>query len=62
MFLTFTANIWFYPVPVDFRKQLDGLTHLVADVLGKDPTSGELFIFRIKTRSLIIRFNELGEY
>lgn len=50
MFLTFTANIWFYPTPVDFRKQLDGLMHLIADVLNKNPTSGELFIFRNRTR------------
>ncbi len=46
MFLTFTAKIWFYPTPVDFRKQLDGLMHLLAGKLDMNPTSGELFVFR----------------
>ena len=31
---------------VDFRKQLNGLIVLIVDALGKDPGSGELFIFR----------------
>jgi transposase len=41
-----TTQIWFYPVPIDFRKQIDGLVMLVADSLEKKPTSGELFLFR----------------
>lgn len=48
MFLTFTAKIWFYAVPVDFRKQVDGLMHLIASELDKEPASGELFVFRNK--------------
>jgi len=48
MFLTFSGKIWFYPKPVDFRKQLNGLVVLIADTLEKDPGSGELFIFRNK--------------
>ena len=31
---------------VDFRKQLDGLIVLVIESLDKDPSSGDLFIFR----------------
>ena len=42
------SKIWFYRQPVDFRKQIDGLVLLVADALDKDPTSGQLFIFRNK--------------
>lgn len=38
--------IWFYQWPVDFRKQVNGLVILVADKLERDPTSGQLFIFR----------------
>lgn len=38
--------IWFYQRPIDFRKQIDGLVVLVADQLGQDPVSGQLFIFR----------------
>jgi transposase len=48
MQLSFTTPIWLYPMPVDFRRQLDGLVILVADSLSKDPCSGELFIFRNK--------------
>jgi transposase len=38
--------MWFYQHPIDFRKQIDGLVILVADKLERDPTSGQLFIFR----------------
>ena len=42
------SKIWFYRQPIDFRKQIDGLVLLVDGNLGKDPTSGQLFIFRNK--------------
>jgi len=48
MQLSFTTPIWLYPMPIDFRKQLDGIVILVADALSKDPCSGELFIFAIE--------------
>ena len=46
MQLTFKAPIWYYPEPVDFRKQIDGLAILVADALSLNPLSGEGFLFR----------------
>lgn len=46
MQLSFSTPIWLYPEVIDFRKQLDSLIVLVADVLTKNPCSGELFIFR----------------
>jgi transposase len=46
MQLSFITPIWLYPTPVDFRKQIDGLVMLVAEHLARQPTSGELFIFR----------------
>jgi transposase len=46
MWLGFSNRIWFYPKPVDFRKQMDGLIILVADQLDLKPTSGEIYIFR----------------
>lgn len=46
MFFSFNADIWLYPTPVDFRKQMDGLVMLVADHLQLNPTSGQLFLFR----------------
>ena len=48
MWLPFNTQIWFYPTPIDFRKQIDSLVVLVADTLQKDPTSGQLFVFRNK--------------
>lgn len=46
MNLSYKTPLWFYPMPVDFRKQIDGLVLLIADQLTISPTSGELFIFR----------------
>ncbi|GAA5444719.1 hypothetical protein Misp06_02909 [Microbulbifer sp. NBRC 101763] len=48
MWLPFNSKVWFYRQPIDFRKQMDGIVLLVADTLHKDPTSGQLFIFRNK--------------
>jgi transposase len=47
MFLSFSnTNIWLYPQPIDFRKQMDGLIMLVAGHLKLNPSSGQLFLFR----------------
>ncbi|MFC1596209.1 IS66 family insertion sequence element accessory protein TnpB [Candidatus Margulisiibacteriota bacterium] len=48
MFSFIGAKIWFYRVPVDFRKQIDGLVTVISDHLAFDPTSGQVFIFRSK--------------
>ena len=53
MQLSYKTPIWFYPEPVDFRKQIDGLSVLVADHLSLKPTSGELFIFRNRSAKKI---------
>jgi transposase len=34
--------------PVDFRKGHDGLAAAVAEMIGKDPFSGAVFVFRSK--------------
>ncbi len=46
----FNTKIWLHPTPIDFRKQIDGLVLLIADHLKMDPTSGQLFLFRNKSR------------
>lgn len=46
MLFSWNTSIWLYPVPVDFRKQLNGLVQMIADHLALNPTSGQLFIFR----------------
>lgn len=53
MLLLFNVPIWFYAQPVDFRKQLDGLVHFIADHLQMNPASGQLFIFRNRSSSKI---------
>lgn len=51
MFFTFSESIWLYPMPIDFRKQIDGIVVLVANHLNLNPTSGQLFLFRNKTQN-----------
>lgn len=51
MFFTFSESIWLYPVPIDFRKEIDGIVILVADHLNLNPTSGQLFLFRNRTNN-----------
>ncbi len=46
MLSLFNGNIWFYPKPIDFRCQIDGIVVLIADELKLNPTSGQLFLFR----------------
>ncbi len=53
MLLSFNSPIWFYPEPIDFRRQIDGLILLVADSLQMNPASGQLFLFRNRTSNKI---------
>jgi len=53
MLFSFNTSIWFYPKPIDFRKQIDGLIILIADHLQLIPTSGQLFLFRNRTANKI---------
>lgn len=46
-------KIYLYVPAVDMRKQLLGLSVLIADALGHDPFLGGLYIFRGKRRDLI---------
>jgi transposase len=44
-------RVYLHRLPVDMRKQMDGLALLAKDVLGQDPFSGALFVFTNKRRS-----------
>lgn len=46
----FNTKIWLHPQPIDFRKQIDGLVLIVADHLKLDPVSGQIFLFRNRSR------------
>ena len=53
MQLMIQSPIWYYSVPVDFRKQIDGLALLVADQLELNPTSGQGFLFRNRSANKV---------
>lgn len=44
------VRVFAYPEPVDLRKGYDGLYGLVKTGLGRDPLSGDLFLFSSKRR------------
>ena len=50
-----TVRIWLASQPADLRKSLDGLAALVRDGLGRDPLSGDVFVFRNKGADRIKR-------
>jgi transposase len=45
------VRVFAYPEPVDLRKGYDGLFGLVKTGLGRDPLSGDLFLFLGKRRT-----------
>jgi transposase len=45
------VRVFAYPEPVDLRKGYDGLFGLVKMGLGRDPLSGDLFLFSGKRRT-----------
>lgn len=46
--LGLTGRIWICTAPQDGRKSFDGLQAVVTSQLGKDPLSGDLYVFRNK--------------
>ncbi len=53
MFSITSGQYFLYREPADMRKSFDGLCGLVQTRLGKDPMSGDLFIFINKRRNRI---------
>ena len=48
-----TARYYLYGRPTDMRKSFDGLCGLVINHLGRDPMTGDVFIFMNRRRTLI---------
>ena len=46
--LGLTGRVWLCVAPQDGRKSFDGLAAAVAAGMGRDPLSGDLFVFRNK--------------
>ena len=44
------VRVFAYPEPIDLRNGYDGLFGLVKQGLGRDPLSGDLFLFVSKRR------------
>ena len=53
---------WAYAEPVDMRKSFDGLAALVSERLGRDPLSGDLFLFvsRDRRRAKVLHWDGTG--
>jgi len=51
MGLGHATRVWAYPEPADLRRGYNGLYGLVQSGLGRDPLSGELFLFVNRRRS-----------
>ena len=51
-----------YAAPADMRKGYEGLSVLVRDELGRDPLSGDLFLFtnRTRRRAKVLLFDGTG--
>lgn len=43
-------KIYLYQKPLDFRKQMDGLTMVVATEMEGQPNDGSIYLFRNRTR------------
>lgn len=46
-----SVRVWAYPGPADLRKGYNGLYGLVKSGLGRDPLSGDLFLFVNRRRN-----------
>ena len=59
---TRAVRVWAYPSPTDLRKGYDGLYHLVADHLQRDPLSGDCFLFvnRPRNRAKVLLWDGTG--
>ena len=47
------SRLFLYCLPTDMRKGFDGLSGVVINKLGKNPLSGDIFIFINRTRNLV---------
>ena len=45
------VTIWLAMEPIDFRRSIDGLAAALGNALGRDPMSGEVFLFRNRRRT-----------
>ena len=51
--LTPHMRIFVASMPVDMRKQIDGLCAVCRNILGEDPLSGAVFVFTGRSRKIV---------
>ena len=56
------VKAWAYTTPADLRRGFDGLSALVREELGRDPLSGDLFLFvsRNRIRAKVLQWDGTG--
>jgi transposase len=59
---TRNLRVWAYARPADLRKGFDGLSALVRNGLGRDPLSGDCFLFtnRVRTSAKVLVWDGTG--
>lgn len=59
---TRSVRVYAYGAPVDMRKGFDGLASLARNGLGKEPTSGDMFLFvsRDRVRAKVLLWDGTG--
>ena len=56
------ARVYAYAAPADMRKAYEGLSALVRNELGRDPLSGDLYLFcnRLRHRAKVLHWDGTG--
>lgn len=56
------VTVWAYTSPADLRRGFDGLSAMVREELGRDPLSGDLFLFvsRNRIRAKVLHWDGTG--
>lgn len=56
------VSVWCFERPTDMRRSFDGLYALVQGELGRDPLSGDLFVFvsRDRRRAKVLHWDGTG--
>ena len=56
------VQVWAYTSPADLRRGFDGLSAVVREELGRDPLSGDLFLFvsRNRIRAKVLQWDGTG--
>ena len=57
-----SIRVFFAVEPTDMRKQMNGLAVVVREGLGRDPRSGEMFVFRNRRGDMtrVLFFDQQG--